>query len=98
MSGVAYSLLFSSFESWAISEADRLRLDRRYLIQLFSSATFFNAMSAGAYTRPPFSSSSALSSGPGVHVGIFKGFFFRGVRGYSAMTGGVWGKKRLRLS
>ena len=46
MSGVAYSLLFSSFESWAISEADRLRLDRRYLIQLFSSATFFNAMSA----------------------------------------------------
>lgn len=48
MSGVAYSLLFSSFESWAISEADRLRIDRRYLVRLFSSATFFNAVSAVA--------------------------------------------------
>ena len=47
-SGVAYSLLFSSFESWAITEADRLRLDRRYLVGLFSTATFFNACSAVA--------------------------------------------------
>ena len=47
-SGVAYSLLFSSFESWAISEVDRLRLDRRYLVPLFSTATFFNAVSAVA--------------------------------------------------
>ena len=47
-SGVAYSLLFSSFESWAITEADRLRLDRRYLVGLFSPATFFNACSAVA--------------------------------------------------
>ena len=48
LSGVAYSLLFSSFESWAISEVDRLRLDRRYLVPLFSTATFFNAVSAVA--------------------------------------------------
>lgn len=48
LSGVAYSLLFSSFESWAISEVDRLRLDRRCLVPLFSTATFFNAVSAVA--------------------------------------------------
>lgn len=48
LSGVAYSLLFSSFESWAITEADRVRVDRRYLVQLFSAATFFNAVSAVA--------------------------------------------------
>ena len=48
LSGVAYSLLFSSFESWAITEADRMRIDRRYLVQLFSTATFFNAVSAVA--------------------------------------------------
>ena len=47
-SGVAYSLLFSSFESWAICEIDRLALDRRYLVPLFSTATFFNAVSAVA--------------------------------------------------
>ncbi|ACO64922.1 major facilitator superfamily [Micromonas commoda] len=51
-SGVAYSLLFSSFESWAITEADRLRLDRRYLVGLFSTATFFNACSAVAAGVP----------------------------------------------
>jgi MFS family permease len=48
LSGVAYSLLFSSFESWAITEVDRMRIDRRYLVQLFSAATFFNAASAVA--------------------------------------------------
>ena len=48
LSGVAYSLLFSSFESWVITEADRMRIDRRYLVQLFSTATFFNAVSAVA--------------------------------------------------
>tara|TARA_B110000977_G_scaffold147016_1_gene186347 strand:- start:8131 stop:9780 length:1650 start_codon:yes stop_codon:yes gene_type:complete len=46
LSGVSYSLLFSSFESWAIVEADRLKIDRKYLVQLFSTATFFNAVSA----------------------------------------------------
>ena len=46
LSGVAYSLLFSSFESWAIAEVDRCDLPRKYLVQLFSTATFFNAASA----------------------------------------------------
>ena len=46
--GVAYSLLFSSFESWVITEADDLKIDRSKLVKLFSVATFFNAASAVA--------------------------------------------------
>ena len=46
--GVAYSLLFSSFESWVITQADDLKIDRAKLVGLFSVATFFNAASAVA--------------------------------------------------
>ena len=48
LGGVAYSLLFSSFESWVITEADEMRIDRKKLVGLFSVATFFNAASAVA--------------------------------------------------
>ena len=46
LSGVSYSLLFSSFESWAIAETDRVGIHRKYLVQLFATATFFNAATA----------------------------------------------------
>lgn len=46
LGGIAYSLLFSSFESWVITEADDLKIDRAKLVGLFSVATFFNAASA----------------------------------------------------
>jgi len=48
LGGVAYSLLFSSFESWVITEADEAKIERRRLASLFSVATFFNAASAVA--------------------------------------------------
>ena len=50
LGGVAYSLLFSSFESWVITEADEMRIDRKKLVGLFSVATLFNAAPAGGGT------------------------------------------------
>jgi len=44
--GIAYSLLFSNFESWVITEADAMGIDRKKLAGLFSVATLFNAASA----------------------------------------------------
>lgn len=46
LGGICYSLLFSSFEAWAIAECDRKKIHRRNLARLFASATFFNALSA----------------------------------------------------
>ena len=46
LGGICYSLLFSSFEAWAIAECDRKKIHRRNLARLFASATFFNAVSA----------------------------------------------------
>lgn len=46
LGGICYSLLFSSFEAWAIAECDRKKIHRRNLAKLFASATFFNALSA----------------------------------------------------
>ena len=87
-SGVAYSLLFSSFESWAITEADRLRLDRRYLVGLFSTATFFNACSAvaGIVGNLVVDFSRAGRSGPprsgiGTRTDVGEGWRRRGRRG-----------------
>jgi len=39
-------LLFSNFESWVITEADAMGIDRKKLAGLFSVATLFNAASA----------------------------------------------------
>jgi hypothetical protein len=44
--GVAYSILYTSFESWLIAEADARHLPRSSLSRLFSLATFTNAASA----------------------------------------------------
>lgn len=46
LGGIAYSLLFSSFESWVITEADALKIDRKKLVGLFSVSTLFNGASA----------------------------------------------------
>ena len=46
LGGVAYSILYTSFESWLIAEAEARRLPRPLLSRLFSVATFFNAGSA----------------------------------------------------
>ena len=46
LGGIAYSLLFSNFESWVITEADAMGIDRKKLAGLFSVATLFNAASA----------------------------------------------------
>jgi len=46
LGGVAYSILYTSFESWLIAEAESRRLPRPLLSRLFSVATFFNAGSA----------------------------------------------------
>lgn len=44
--GVAYSILYTSFESWVIAEANARGLPRRMLARVFSVATFCNAGSA----------------------------------------------------
>lgn len=44
--GVAYSILYTSFESWLIAEADARRVPRFLLSRLFSVATFTNAGTA----------------------------------------------------
>eukprot|EP00966_Prymnesium_polylepis_P269778 6231982-Prymnesium_polylepis.1 len=46
--GVAYSILYTSFESWLIAEADARALPMAMLSRLFSVATFTNAASAVA--------------------------------------------------
>lgn len=48
LGGMSYSVLFSNFESWVITEADEKGIERRRLARLFSVATFFNAASAVA--------------------------------------------------
>ena len=46
LGGVAYSILYTSFESWLIAEADARRLPMSLLSKLFSVATFTNAGTA----------------------------------------------------
>ena len=46
LGGVAYSILYTSFESWLIAEAEARRLPRVLLSRLFSFSTFCNAGSA----------------------------------------------------
>lgn len=46
LGGVAYSILYTSFESWLIAEADACGAGRAILSRLFSVATFCNASSA----------------------------------------------------
>ena len=46
LSGIAYSILYTSFESWLIAEADARRLPMPLLSRLFSVATFTNAVRA----------------------------------------------------
>ena len=45
LGGIAYSILYTSFESWLIAEADARRLPMTLLSRLFSVATFTNAVS-----------------------------------------------------
>ena len=44
LSGIAYSILYTSFESWLIAEADARRVPLSSLSRLFSVATFTNAV------------------------------------------------------
>ena len=46
LGGIAYSILYTSFESWLIAEADAKGLPVSLLARLFSVATFSNAGSA----------------------------------------------------
>lgn len=46
LGGIAYSLLFTNFESWVITEADAMGIDRKKLAGVFSVATLFNGASA----------------------------------------------------
>lgn len=46
LGGVAYSILYTSFESWLIAEADASGAPRSMLSRLFALATFCNASSA----------------------------------------------------
>ena len=46
LGGIAYSILYTSFESWLIAEADARRLPMPLLSRLFSVATFVNAATA----------------------------------------------------
>jgi MFS family permease len=46
LGGIAYSILYTSFESWLIAEADARGLPTSMLARLFSVATFTNAGSA----------------------------------------------------
>ena len=46
LGGIAYSILYTSFESWLIAEAEACRLPRSLLSRLFSVATFSNAGTA----------------------------------------------------
>jgi hypothetical protein len=48
LGGVAYSILYTSFESWLIAEADHRRVPMHDLARLFSVATFSNAVRARA--------------------------------------------------
>ena len=46
LGGIAYSILFTSFESWLIAEADACGLSQKRLSRLFSLATLCNASTA----------------------------------------------------
>lgn len=43
LGGVAYSILYTSFESWLIAEADARRVPTPMMARLFSTSTFWNA-------------------------------------------------------
>ena len=58
--GIAYSILYTSFESWLISEAEARRLPMALLTRLFSVATFSNAVSAKPAAHPNCMHASAI--------------------------------------
>eukprot|EP00241_Pyramimonas_parkeae_P016194 CAMPEP_0114276252 /NCGR_PEP_ID=MMETSP0059-20121206/138_1 /TAXON_ID=36894 /ORGANISM="Pyramimonas parkeae, Strain CCMP726" /LENGTH=517 /DNA_ID=CAMNT_0001396239 /DNA_START=93 /DNA_END=1645 /DNA_ORIENTATION=- len=69
LGGVAYSLLYSSFEAWAVAEATRCG-KREALPQLFASATFANAVSAVAAGATPGGVGAMKTSSLGVENGF----------------------------